>query len=369
MTLAIWACVALLGYTYVGYPLVLGALARLAPLRLRADPAWEPTVSVCIAAYNTERWLDAKLASIAALDYPADRLEVLVYSDGSTDATDAIVTRWAAARGNVRLLRGDTRAGKPTGLNRMHAASASEVLFITDSRQPVTPGALRALLRTLSDARVGCVSGNLVLRGSAGSGIYWRYENWLRRQEARFRSMVGMTGPIAALRRSDFTPLPADLILDDMWLPMHLRLRGRVAAFAEDAVAYDDAFADEREFGRKVRTLAGNYQLFARMPRLLLPFVNPSWFETVSHKLLRLACPWVLPVLLVLCAVAFTRSEGAARTSAGALLVVQLAGYLLAALGPRAGRLGNVARTFVVLNVAAIVGAWRLATGRQRITW
>src|SRR6185503_16153548 len=146
--------------------------------------------------------------------------------------------------------------------------------------------------------RVACVSGNLVLRGAGGAGAYWRYENWIRDKEARFRGMVGVTGPIYAIRRADMAELPRGIILDDMWVPMRLRLAGRRIVFAREAVALDDAFADAREYGRKVRTLAGNYQLFALLPRLLVPFANPSWFETFSHKLLRLVCPWALLVLL-----------------------------------------------------------------------
>jgi cellulose synthase/poly-beta-1,6-N-acetylglucosamine synthase-like glycosyltransferase len=248
----------------------------------------------------------------------------------------------------------------------MREAATGEVLLITDARQPLAPGALRALVERLADPRVGCVTGNLVLDGPAGSGVYWRYENWIRLQEARFRSVVGMTGPIAALRREDLAPLPEDLILDDVWIPMRLRLRGRRVLLAEDAVAYDRAFEDRREFGRKVRTLAGNYQVFARMPALLSPRHNPSWFETVSHKLLRLVCPWALVALLVASAAAARAPDaGAAR----ALLAAQLAFYAAALVGRRAGRLAGVARTFAVMHVAAIVGLWRFATGRQKITW
>jgi hypothetical protein len=219
--------------------------------------------------------------------------------------------------------------------------------------------------------QVGCVTGNLVLAGGAGSGMYWRYENWIRKQESRFGSVTGMTGPLSALRRRDLAPLPADLILDDVWIPMVLRLRGARVLLAEDAIARDQAFSDDREFGRKARTLAGNYQLFWRMPRLLLPFLNPSWFETISHKVARLLCPWSLLALALTCCLAATeatrgRPEG--RILLGAL-VAQLVFYLVAALGRRAGRAGALARTFVVLNAAAVVGLWRFITRKQKITW
>jgi biofilm PGA synthesis N-glycosyltransferase PgaC len=357
-------------YTYLGYPIILGLLARWRRHPARPDPTWEPRVSVCIAAYNVEAYLDRKLASITALSYPADKLEILVYSDGATDRTEAIAAAWAARDPRVRLLAGNLRHGKPTALNTMRREATGEVLLLTDARQPVSPGALRALVTMLADPRVGAVSGNLVLEGPAGSGLYWKYENWIRRQEARFRSVVGMTGPLSILRREDLEPLAPDVILDDFWIPMRLRLQRRYVLFCEEAVAHDDAFEDDREFGRKTRTLAGNYQAFGRMPRLLLPFVNPSWFETISHKILRLLCPWALVLLLAASAAALAgaRPGPAAKLLAG-LLAGQVAFYGLALLGARSGRFGRLARTFVVLNAAALVGLWRFMTGRQKVTW
>jgi biofilm PGA synthesis N-glycosyltransferase PgaC len=360
-------CLGILAYTYVGYPLLIGALARLRPRAARRYRDWEPTVTACVAAYNVAATIEAKLTSLAEQQYPAAKLEILVYSDGSTDATERIVSDFAARDRRVRLIRGERRLGKPTGLNRMRQQARGDVLLITDARQPLAPGALRALLDVLGDLGVGCVTGNLVLKGSAGSGVYWRYENWIRRQEAGFRSVVGMTGPLAALRKSDLDLLPHDLILDDIWIPMRLRLHGRRVLFSEEAVAYDQAFDDAREFSRKVRTLAGNYQIFARMPALLSPRANPSWFETVSHKLMRLVCPWALLGLFGVSLAGLSASGGAMGWRA--LVAAQLAFYGMALLGSRAGRLPGVARTFLVMHVAAVVGLWRFARGTQKVTW
>lgn len=358
--------VLVLAYTYVGYPALLMFLQRLAPLRVRRDHDWQPTVTVCVPAYNAQATLERKLASLVALDYPAGKLDILVYSDGSTDRTNQIVSDWAARDGRIHLLVGDKRLGKPTALNRMATVAGGEVLLLTDSRQEVQPGALKAMLSMLADPSVGCVTGNLQLQGSEGSGVYWRYENWIRKAEARFRSVVGMTGPLSILRRQDLHPMPENVILDDMWIPMRLRLQGRRILFSEDAVAVDQAFNDEREFGRKVRTLAGNYQILAMMPRLLVPFLNPSWFETWSHKIMRLACPWALAILLVTSAMAVAHG----RTAWTAVLLLgQLLFYGMALAGSRLGRVGKVARTFVVLNAAAVVGLWRYLVGAQKVTW
>jgi len=361
----------LLAYTYFGYPLLLGLLARLFPWRPRPDPTWEPTVSMCVAAYDAEAYIEAKLQSLVGQDYPADKAEILVYSDGSTDGTGSIVAAWAQRDPRIRLIRGETRQGKPTALNRMCEQATGEVLVITDARQPVDSGALRALLSLLAAPEVGCVTGNLVLDGAQGSGAYWRYENWIRKQESRFSSLVGVTGALAALRRRDLGPLAVDLVLDDMWIAMQTRLRRARVLLAEGAIVHDLAFSDEREFGRKARSLAGNYQLFSRMPRLLLPLVNPSWFETVSHKITRLLCPWAMLALLLACAAgaAEPTSQGLPNVALRWLLLAQIVFYALAALGARAGRMGVLARTFVVLNAAALVGLWRFVAGRQKITW
>lgn len=375
MTSVALAALALLAYTYVGYPIAVALLARLFPLRTRVDDEWTPLVTACIPVFNAEKYLPAKLDSLLALDWPRDKLEILVYSDGATDGSDAIAHRYAQRfPGVVRHLRAARRAGKPTAVNCMRSEARGEVLLMTDVRQPLAPPSLRALVRCLADERVACVSGNLTLPATAGAGVYWKYENWIRRSEARFRSMLGVTGPIYVIRKADLAELPLDLILDDMWIPLRLRLQRRRLLWAEEAVALDEAFDDEREFGRKVRTLAGNYQLFARMPTLLLPLVDPSWFEIVSHKILRLCCPWLLALLLAsslaaaapLTVVAFTPSL---TWLMRAVALAQILVYLLAALGPLAGRAGVVYRTFVVLNAAAVVGLWRWLRGTQKVTW
>ena len=263
----------ILFYTYFGYPILIGLLARLFPRRPSAsDESWTPTVSALIPIYNAAGDLPAKLDSLLALDWPKDKLQILIYSDGATDASESIVESYAARDPRVQLVRGGKRAGKPTAVNRMLALATGEVLLMTDVRQPLDVGCLRALVRTLAPAEVGCVSGNLVLPTNVGAGVYWRYEKWLRIKEARFRSMLGVSGAIYAIRKVDLPGLPEETILDDMWIPLRLRLQGRALSFAEDAIAHDQAFDDEREFGRKVRTLAGQYQLMGQLPALLWPW-------------------------------------------------------------------------------------------------
>jgi cellulose synthase/poly-beta-1,6-N-acetylglucosamine synthase-like glycosyltransferase len=367
------ALLAVLLYTYAGYPILVALLARLFPLRTGDDPSFRPMVSVLIPVFNAAQFVRPKLDSLLAQDYPEDRLEVLVYSDGATDGSDDMVAEYEQAHpGRVRLLRAEQRSGKPTALNRMREAAAGEILVLTDIRQPLSENAVRLLVERLADPRVGCASGHLILRGATGAGFYWHYENAIRMSEARFRSMVGVTGPLYAMRKSDLPEVPLDTILDDMWIPMRLRLQGKLLTLCPEAIAWDQAFEDDRELGRKVRTLAGNYQLFSRLPRLLFPFTNPIWFETFSHKLLRLICPWVLVALLItsLAGAFMPRTAASGELWSLRTLVACEVIFIAAALvGARAGRITGAARTFVLLNWAAVVGLWRWMRGAQRITW
>ncbi|MFT3766114.1 MAG: glycosyltransferase family 2 protein [Minicystis sp.] len=363
------ACLATIGYTYVGYPALIGALARLAPMKLAEDPSWTPTVTACIPIFNAASYLRAKIASLQALDYPKDKLQILLYSDGATDDTNDVARELAAAEPRIQLIVAAERKGKPEGVNRMLEVATGEVLLMTDVRQRVAPGALRALVSKLADPKVACVSGNLVLEGATGAGAYWTYENWIRRQEGKFRGMVGVTGPLYVIRRADMANLPGGLILDDMWVPMRHVLADRAIVFAEDAECFDDAFGDEREYGRKVRTLAGNYQLFALLPGLLDPTKNPVWLEVMSHKILRLACPWALGGLAAYSVAGALEGPRPLRPLFAILAGGQGVFYLAALAGPRAGKVGTLARTFVVLNSAAVNGLFRWAAGTQKVTW
>ncbi len=384
MSGALWVALGALAvmlYTYAGYPVLIALLARLRPARRLAAAAasrWEPSVSVLLPVSNSSAVVEAKIASLQALDWPRDKLQILVYSDGSTDDTVAKLKQLVAADPtHIEIVVAEQRFGKPTALNRLRELATGEVLLMTDARQPIATGALRALCACLADPRVGCAAGNMILRGATGAGAYWKYEKWMRENEARFRSMVGVSGALYALRREDFAPLPTSLILDDMWVPMRLRLQGRDIVFVPEAQFFDEAFDDDKEFRRKVRTLAGNFQLMAWMPRLLVPFANPSWLEFFSHKVLRLICPIAMIALAIATGVGLAQMPVSTDDWRSVLLLLLLAGqvgfYAFAFVGPflpgPLRKLGGLARTFVVLNAAALMGFWRWLTGGQAVTW
>jgi poly-beta-1,6-N-acetyl-D-glucosamine synthase len=359
-------------YTYVVYPLLVAVWARFAPSPIFGGDDFEPTVSVCLTVYNGEAHIADKLRNLQRLEYPENKIELLVFSDGSSDATLRIVREIAATEPRLRVLSSSERLGKPNALNRLLRLASGEVLLLCDVRQRIDRRALRALLRPLSDPRVGCVSGSLVLTGPSGAGAYWRYERLIRGFEGRLGRMVGVSGSLYVIRRADMAEIPGDVLLDDMFVPLRVALQTKKRiVLAESAEAYESACDDEREFHRKVRTLAGNYQLLAKMPRLLLPHLSPVWFQMVSHKIMRLVCPWSL---LAVFAASGSLALGAPTKPFDPsiwriLFCAQCAFYALSALGTAAGKFGTLARTFVVLNAAAVVGLFRFLRGSQAITW
>ena len=282
-------------YTLFGYPLVLAWLSRRRPRPVKRQ--FTPRrVSIILPVHNGERWIARKLSSIAALDYPPDCLEILVISDGSTDATDGIVATYAGLRG-LRLLQ-VPRGGKARAINRGLTEATGEILFFTDVRQELSPDSLRNLVACFADPEVGVASGELVIRqgqtsGEANVGLYWRYEKWIRTRLSNLDSVIGATGCIYAMRRELATPMPAETLADDMYLPLAAFFRGYRVILDTSAKAFDDPTGLETEFRRKVRTLAGVYQIARFYPALLGPD-NRLWFHFVSHKLARLLLPWAM---------------------------------------------------------------------------
>lgn len=354
--LLFWGCVAAVFWAYAGYPLLAAVLASKLGQTPRSGESCPP-LTVVIAARDEEARIGARIADVLAQDYPAGALHVLVVSDGSRDGTARAA---ADADPRVSVLVLADNVGKAAALNAAMAMVATDLVAFTDVRQRYAPGALRALVAPFADPRVGAVSGELVIDEPDGSatravGLYWRMEKRLRADEARLRWLHGVTGAVHALRRALYRPMPAGTILDDMWLPLHAAFAGHWVWMARDAVAHDIASTDAREeFARKLRTLAGNWQLLARLPVLLVPGANPLFFAWWSHKFLRLLVPWAL--LLALAASA--QAPGPLYRVA---LVAQVAGYGLAALGLWLPRLAArvpllpAGCTFLMLNAAALL--------------
>ncbi len=369
-----WIANFLLVYTHVGYPMLLWAWAAL---RARESHAarFEPTVSILVAAYNEAARIQERIENLLALDYPRDRLEIIVASDGSDD--DTLLRAMRYRREGVFVVAYSRRRGKSAVLNNLIPRCEGDIVMLADARQQFERGALRALTAHFADPDVGAVSGELMLTADAegpavgeGVGFYWKYEKFIRRNESRVDSTVGATGAIYAIRRELFKPMPEEIILDDVLIPMKIARQGYRVTFESGARAYDRAAATaDGEFTRKVRTLAGNFQLFSREPWLLNPFANRLWVQTVSHKVCRLLSPLCLGAAFG--ANLFLLDQPFYRWTFGAQLVLYTAaigGYLIRNSKKKV-RVLNVAYAFCLLNWAAVVGFLRFVDGSQRVTW
>ena len=369
-----WLSLALLAYVYFGYALVASLRAALRPTPHRQAPI-EPHVSVILSAHNEGPRLAARIDNLLALDYPKDRLEIVVGSDGSSD--DTVDRARAYGKRGVKVRPFPERRGKPALINALVPVVSGEIVVFADARQRFDRDALRALVANFADPAVGAVSGELILAANRdtaaagqGTAFYWRYEKFLRASESRVDSTVGATGAIYAIRRELFEPIPEDTILDDVLLPLRIVRRGYRVIFEPRARAYDQVSATAREeFARKARTIAGTFQLFARERWLFNPLRNRLWFETISHKALRLTIP-VLQVLLLVANLALAHVWPYSW-----FLAAQLAWYAAALLGcaRRRGRrslmIVSIPHTICLLSWATIVGFVRMATHSQAVTW
>jgi biofilm PGA synthesis N-glycosyltransferase PgaC len=369
MAITFWICAAVVLYAYAGYPFMLGVLARRCqePRRER----FGGSVSFVVAVYNEEANLDRRLNELTDLLEAAEIPgEIIVVSDGSTDATAAVARNFT--RGCVRVLELMENQGKAAALSAGCAIAQNDILVFADARQTWASDALVRLLESFADARIGAVGGDLIIETQpgvmAGVGLYWRFEKWLRRQEGRLHSTIGVTGAISAVRRELFRPVPPGTLLDDVYWPLRVVLQGYRVVHDARAHAYDRL--PERagdEFRRKVRTLAGNLQLIARLPGLLVPWHNPVWWQWLSHKFLRLLAPWALLAMLVTSALLPGALYAMAFWGQVALYLIGLSS--IKPVGGKPTPLAVAAGSFLVLHAAAWMAFWTWISGRAGRSW
>jgi cellulose synthase/poly-beta-1,6-N-acetylglucosamine synthase-like glycosyltransferase len=365
MTFLFWLAAGLVLYTFLGYPLLIGLLARLRP-RPNQMAAIEPAVTLIIPAYNEEAVIAAKIENSLALDYPADKLTILVVADGSDDDTVAIANRYPG----VQVAHRPGRRGKAAAVNRVMPAVTGDIVLFSDANTFFAPGALRAMVRHFADPAVGGVSGEKRVQGG-GEGLYWRYESWLKARDSRVSSVMGAAGEIFALRRQAYRPPEEDAIIEDFILSMRLVVAGWRVIYEPAAVAYEPpAPSLAADWDRRTRIAAGGFQSIARLPQMLDPRRGLVAWQYLSHRALRWAVtPFLLPVLLLLTLLLWP------KRLYRPLLLGQLLFYVLGLLGFRDARRGRSAGLpyaifyFLLANLAAIAGFLRYARGRQPVTW
>jgi biofilm PGA synthesis N-glycosyltransferase PgaC len=378
MTALFYISLGVILYTYFAYPALLRVWGLLGGKPV-AKKDIHPRVSVLLSVHNEERHVEARILNLLEADYPRERMEILVGCDGCTDATVGIVARLAETN-PLRVVVSPERAGKPSMLNRLAREAGGEIFVFADARQRFDPAAIRELVRCFGDERVGCASGELVIqdRGTGsghGVGLYWRYEVALRRMESATGSMLGATGAIYAVRREYFRELPANVLLDDVFTPMNAIMARRRSVFEPAARAYDTASETvEKEFNRKVRTLAGNFQIFSLFKEAFNPFRSPVAWQLFSHKLLRLTLAYFLILFFVMSILLVERGLPylVALIAQAVFYGLALAGYLLER--SRARVTGGLRRLFIpyefcVLNAAAVVALFRYLSGGIDVRW
>lgn len=371
-----WASLLTIAFAYIGYPALIALAARAWGVRPRAALLRDrdlPTVSLLIAAHNEEDVIAARLENALALDYPRDRLEIVVASDGSADGTDDQV-RTFAARG-VRLDSLAERRGKAATLNRVIPTLKSDVIVLSDANTFTEPDALRRLVRWFVDPTVGVVCGKLILVDHAAGhnvdGLYWRIETAIKAREAQLGALLGANGAIYALRPSVFSPIPDNTIVDDLVLPLKARLTtGCRVLFDETARAVEETAPSVRlEFARRARIGAGGFQAICLLWRLLDP--RRGWIALTffAHKLLRWLCPFLLVALLV------ASLPLALHPFYGPVLLAQVAFHVVARVSfqpnvwARLPRALRFAVMFDAMNLALLVGFWRWLHGTPSAGW
>jgi len=366
MTLLFWSSLALIVVAYAGYPAYLYLHAQLRPRPVRRGDA-QPSVTIILAVRNGEELLPDKLQNLADLEYPAERLEIIAISDGSTDGTNNILAKWQGPNRHAILL--PDHHGKSAALNYGIARAGGEIVCFADVAQKIEFDALQRLVESFADPTVGCVSGQLVTpsrttASSGGVGLYWRLETSMRNCESLTGSTVGATGAFYAVRKSVISRFPDDIVLDDVYLPLAVTRRGlRVVLEPAARVLETRTFSPTDEFRRKVRTLTGNYQLLRAAPWIVTR-ANPLRTRFICHKLLRLLVPFALLALLL--------STLVIRTGVYQLaLVLQIAFYALGACGSLRvknsllSRLASVSLAFLILNTAAAMAFLYFVSGKK----
>ena len=379
MEILFWAAVATVAYSYVGYPLLLAAVGVVRRRRMSKSPI-EPTVTIIIAAYNEERDIQRKLEMVLALDYPADKREVIVTSDCSTDRTHEIV-RGFAQRG-VKLCVLPARGGKTAAQNMAVSQATGEILVFTDATTDLSPDVVRKLVQAFADPSVGCAGAELEYRSAGGTavgkggGLYWRYEKLVKALESRANSLIGVSGCLYAVRRKLFVAIPPDLI-SDFVIALDVFAAGHVTTYVPGAVVWEDTHeAADREFNMRTRVIVRSIHALVQRSRVLNPLRTGLFaLQLWSHKVLRYLVPELLLLALAM-SVTLALSDSPRAVFYQVLVGLQLLTYIAVPvvysvcrrLDVKTGML-SAPFYFVHANAAAFWALVRYLRGRREVTW
>ena len=364
-------------YIYLGYPLVLAGIARLWPARIDRDDRHSPEITLLISAFNEERVIEAKLDSSLTLDYPPELLKIVVVSDGSTDATNELVKKYAPQ--GVRLIAFNSNRGKISALNDAMTQIRSEIVVFSDANVIYDRNALRKLVRNFNDPSVGVVSGKVMLLNDALSygtseKIYYCIEHFIQEKEGATGTLVGADGAMYAIRRELFRPPPVDTILDDFVISMSIARQGYRVIHEREAFGFERNLLElNEEFRRKARIISGGFQCLLRSGTIPTSSQPLLLFNFISHKLLRWFSGMLFIPLLALLIVSYT-TENLSNLPLSIALYFMLGAGALAVFGqvvPVVRKIMpiNILHYVFMLALASLVGLYRELTGQQKVTW
>jgi len=383
MKITFWISVGIICYTFFVYPAILVLLAGISQFwsdlrfalgrgdRRKFASQGYPLVSMLIAAHNEESVIAEKMQNCRELEYPEDRIEILVGCDGCTDDT---VSRIEATRlPNVRVFDYGERSGKPALLNRLVPEARGDILVFSDANTMYAPHSVTSMVRRFRNPQVGAVSGELKLLSHDGQpqaeGAYWRYECFLKILESRLNMMVGANGAIFSIRSSLYRPLPSRTINDDFLIAMRIRDVGKRVVYDPEATAYEETVPIRQEFRRRVRIGSGDLRALRQTWRMLMPTAGTIALSYWSHKI----CRWLVPFALVSAGV-----SALALYRDGFYLVCALSGVLLASSGAlgyvmesrlRPVRFLHVPCHFFATNLGLMVGFLKDFVGDRSSIW
>lgn len=382
MHIIFWISIAIILYTYIGYGLLLYIILKIKSLlrgkKKNPEPGYTPSLTVIVAAYNEAYCIEEKIHNTLALDYPADKINFIFVTDGSTDATPAIVAKYPQIKG----LHQSGRSGKIAAVHRAMAEVNSEVVVFTDANTMLNRGALLMMCRHYIDPRVGAIAGEKRVQidetadATAGEGFYWKYESKLKKWDSELYSVVGAAGELFSIRTNLYTPIEPDTILDDFMISMHIALKGYRIVYEPDAYASELASANTgEELKRKIRIAAGGVQSTIRLKSLLWPFKQPILsFEFISHRILRwMVTPYMMILAFILnCLIVNINGW---YNIYGLMLAGQFFFYLAALLGwvleqrQLKVKVFFIPYYFCLMNYAVIAGFFRYCFTEQSVLW
>lgn len=369
-----WVAIGLLAYVYVGYPVLVFAAAKLFPRKVVRGEV-EPTVTILITAFNEEASIATKIENTLSIEYPKDKLEILVASDGSTDSTDEIVREFGSK--GVKLFRQEGRVGKTETQNNAVKHAAGEIILFSDATTHYEADVLRKVLPAFADATVGCVAGRLVYVDDVGTGVgsgakgYWNYETFIKTAESAVCSLIGASGCLYAVRRSAYREMYREACSDFLICTVLYR-QGLRSVFEPNAVCFEDTNSKTHdEMRMRVRVIAQTYTDLWRNADMLNPFKSGFYaVELISHKVLRYAVPLILAAIFASSSVLAFGSQffSIILTLQVLFYLGALSGWMLERLGLRAHLL-VLPLYFVLANLASVIAFYRFIRGERFATW